>query len=106
MSLFKMNNSSSSSSKKNKTASATSTPYQTPRASVDLKTSPLSTPTATASSPASQAIVSRATYLNNMQAMDYLNGSATASDRCSDDDSTCSGESEVNWDASVPVMGP
>ncbi|KAG0379879.1 hypothetical protein BGX24_011202 [Mortierella sp. AD032] len=69
MSLFKTNNSSSSASKKNKTASATSTPSQTPRTSVDLKTSPFSNPTATASPQANRAAVSRASYLNNMQAM-------------------------------------
>ncbi|KAF9910970.1 hypothetical protein EC991_005145 [Linnemannia zychae] len=71
MSLFKMNNSNSSASKKNKTASAASTPSQTPRTSVDLKTSPYSAPSmaAGASSQAGQATLSKATYLNNVQAM-------------------------------------
>jgi hypothetical protein len=65
MPLFKMNN--ASSSKKNKTASAPSTPFQTPRTSFDGKT-PATISTRT-SAQSNQTAAAKAAHLGDIQAM-------------------------------------
>ncbi|KAF9287925.1 hypothetical protein BGZ88_008394 [Linnemannia elongata] len=65
MPLFKMNN--TSSSKKNKTASAASTPSQTPRTSFDGKV-PTTISTRT-SAQSNQAAVATGAHLGNIHAM-------------------------------------